>query len=94
MTGKKIEEIAVRAGEITLKYWQNDIEVFEKEDGSPVSNADYYSEKEIITGLSEICNYPILSEEGNETIDLSEGYCFVVDPLDGTKSFIKEKISQ
>ena len=86
---KKIEEIAVRAGEITLKYWQNDIEVFEKEDGSPVSNADYYSEKEIITGLSEICNYPILSEEGNETIDLSEGYCFVVDPLDGTKSFIK-----
>jgi 3'(2'), 5'-bisphosphate nucleotidase len=84
----EIEKIAIEAGKKTLKYRSNDIVSRQKYDGSPVTDADFASNKHILTRLSKLCQIHILTEEAVTDIDLLNGYCFVVDPLDGTKSFI------
>ncbi len=96
MTSPEIEkrlqlanQIARAAGELTLQYFQTDrFEVEKKADGSPLTIADQESEKYL---RSEILNaFPddaIVGEEFGETIG-SSGFCWVLDPIDGTKSFI------
>ena len=84
----RIEQVAIEAGKKTLKYRYNDLSSELKYDGSPVTNADMASHKYILTELAKLCNVPVLSEEDVAEIDVLEGYCIVVDPLDGTKSFI------
>ena len=85
---RDVEKIAVEAGQIILKVRSKGVSVSEKPDQSPVTEADYASNKYILTKLSELCTIPVLSEERLIELDLGSGYCFVVDPLDGTKSFI------
>ncbi len=85
---KQIERIAIEAGKKTLPFRRSDMSSIEKYDGSPVTDADLASNKHILTELAKLCSIPILSEEDISDIDLLSGYCFVVDPLDGTKSFI------
>jgi histidinol-phosphatase len=82
-------EIALAAGQVTLGYFQQaNYEVQRKRDRSPVTNADLEAEKLIRSRLAEL--YPhdaILGEElGSQTGD-SE-YQWIIDPIDGTKSFI------
>lgn len=62
-----------------------------KEDGSPVTEADLAAHSIILEGLTQISDFPVLSEEG--VVDWSERRSWekywLVDPLDGTKDFIK-----
>ena len=62
-----------------------------KPDGSPVTLADQEAEKILLVALAEICpDIPIVSEENLDSHKLSAGQqFFLVDPLDGTKEFIK-----
>ncbi len=89
-----INDIARKAGQQILKYYHNDIEVDRKSDNSPLTKADLASHNEIVKGLKEhYPEIPILSEE-SEIPDYSvrknwESY-FLIDPLDGTKEFIKK----
>ena len=80
---------AHEAGIFTLKYFQNDqLTVEQKADASPVTEADRGAEK-IIRGHIE-ANYPddaILGEEFGEKAGTS-GNRWILDPIDGTKSFI------
>jgi len=83
---------AFRAGEEILKvYHQSDFTVEWKEDNSPLTQADSAANEKIKEYL-EITGIPLLSEEG-KTIDFSERRqwrkFWLVDPLDGTKEFIK-----
>lgn len=79
------------AGKEILSVYKKDFSVDYKDKESPVTRADRLSNKVIVTFLRE--KYPqiaILSEESNDSIDrLKNRYCFIVDPLDGTKEFIK-----
>lgn len=91
---KKINAIAVEAGEEILKIYQSgDFNVEIKDDNSPLTLADKASHKIIKKKLAEFYpDIPLLSEEGKE-IDFEErsqwdGF-WLVDPLDGTKEFIK-----
>jgi 3'(2'), 5'-bisphosphate nucleotidase len=63
-----------------------------KADRSPITEADRRSNQVITEQLSQHCPYPILSEEGR-CIPFSERRhwrrFWVVDPLDGTKEFVK-----
>ena len=87
--------IAQQAGDKILEVY-NDVDNFQveqKDDNSPLTRADKEANDIICTGLIAISpRIPIISEE-NKEIDYSERkdyeYCWMVDPLDGTKEFIK-----
>ncbi len=82
---------AVEAGIATLDVYHQDFKVEEKSDKSPLTLADMRSH-EIITSHLTRFDIPILSEEG-KTIDYATRkeweYLWIVDPLDGTKEFVK-----
>ncbi|MDC0624524.1 3'(2'),5'-bisphosphate nucleotidase CysQ [Alphaproteobacteria bacterium] len=85
--------IALNAGEETLKYYIEDIEVTHKNDSSPLTKADLASNKIIMNALRKLDRtIPILSEESlvewNERKNWTKYW--LVDPLDGTKEFIKK----
>ena len=89
-----VEPIARKAGEAIIKvYRSTDFEQKLKLDESPVTAADLASEKVINTGLTSIEDlYVIVSEESREVPyadRASAKRLWVVDPLDGTKEFIK-----
>ena len=88
-----IETIARRAGQEILHVYQQDFSVSDKSDNTPVTEADIAAHRCIIEGLGDLSiQYPILSEESDdipfETRRQWETY-WLVDPLDGTKEFIK-----
>src|SRR6056300_1034356 len=62
-----------------------------KSDGSPVTLADQTAEKILLTALADICpDIPVVSEENADSHTLAAGQqFFLVDPLDGTKEFLK-----
>lgn len=85
-------QIARRAGQAILEVAAAGIDVETKGDGSPLTRADKAADEIIVTGLKTLePKLPILSEEGDiESSDVSRWEVFwCVDPLDGTKEFIK-----
>lgn len=90
----KIIETAQKAGEAILDYYQDDIEVVKKDDDSPLTKADMASHRIIINALKKFDpGTPIISEESgipeySERKDWEKFW--IVDPLDGTKEFIKK----
>ena len=81
--------IAQRAGGLTLQYFQRDgLQIDRKSDDSPVTIADREAEKLLRAEIAAA--YPddaILGEEFGEQQGAS-GYRWILDPIDGTKSFI------
>lgn len=89
-------ELAIKASllagkEILNVYNSDDFEIKIKSDNSPLTIADQRAHK-IIVDILKDTNIPILSEEG-KNIPYEErsqwDYYWLVDPLDGTKEFIK-----
>ncbi|MFK7765780.1 MAG: inositol monophosphatase family protein [Mariniblastus sp.] len=82
-------EIAKSAGQLTLQYFQTDrFDVMKKGDGSPLTVADQEAEKHLRAKIKDA--FPddsIVGEEFGNTDGDSE-YCWILDPIDGTKSFI------
>lgn len=89
---KSVEAIAREAGAAILEVYERDFLVIEKEDKSPLTEADAAAQQIIMEGLSRFSlQLPVLSEEAVEDFtgpDL-EGRYWLVDPLDGTKEFVK-----
>ena len=85
-------ETAILAGESVMRVYETDFQVLYKEDESPVTLADEKADKLIRRLLSEhFPEYGILSEENvdqQETFGMK--HCFVVDPIDGTREFVKK----
>ena len=84
---------ALSAGaEIIKIYESGDFSIESKADNSPLTLADKASHLAIVKGLEET-GIPILSEEG-KSISYEERkdweYFWMIDPLDGTKEFIKK----
>lgn len=84
--------VARAAGDIEMKYFRAGAEIIEKGDGSPVTLADREAEKLITAELvSRLPHVPVVGEEAVEAghfPDISSGFFWLVDPLDGTKEFI------
>ena len=74
-----------------IYHTKGDLEVAYKSDSSPLTAADRASNRVIVELLKkEFPTYAILSEEEKDNKErLGNDCCFVVDPLDGTKEFIK-----
>jgi histidinol-phosphatase len=83
-------QIAVNAGKITLRYFQGELDVERKADESPVTVADRESEaylREAISG--QYPDHAILGEEAGLSGPQDAEYRWVLDPIDGTKSFVR-----
>jgi len=89
-----IVTIAKKAGDAIMQVYRQDFEVEYKQDSSPLTLADKRANDIIEDGLNQLSvNFPILSEEGKE-IPYDDRkhweYFWLVDPLDGTKEFVKK----
>lgn len=84
---------AIDAGRAIMDIYNSteDMQVTYKDGDMPLTAADKASNKIIVEALKEkFPEFSILSEEEKDNKNrLENDYCFVVDPLDGTKEFIK-----
>ena len=91
---QKINFIAKKAGDEIMKIYQQDFEVDYKKDNSPLTKADIKSNEIITESLKDLYpEIPILSEENKEVpynIRKNWEYFWLIDPLDGTKEFVKK----
>lgn len=82
---------SIEAGKEILKIYGNEFKIVEKADHSPLTEADTASSN-IINSLLKTTKIPIIGEE-IKNMEFSERKtwktCWIVDPLDGTKEFIK-----
>ncbi len=89
---KELTALAKKAGEAILDVYTSEFAVEQKEDNSPLTLADRTSHEIISEYLMKRHPFPVLSEEGKD-IPYGERrqweYFWLVDPLDGTKEFIK-----
>lgn len=86
-------EAAILAGKETLKYYGKEIDVDYKSDDSPLTQADLASNKLIMSFLDKT-DIPVLSEENtNAEYEVRKSWetLWIVDPLDGTKEFVKNR---
>ena len=87
----QVKDIAQEAGHAILKiYQQDDVGILTKQDQSPLTQADLTSHEIITKALKQLTpDIPILSEEGH-LLGGEPDIFWCVDPLDGTKEFIKK----
>jgi 3'(2'), 5'-bisphosphate nucleotidase len=86
---KRLCDIASEAAKVVLSVYQTDFEHWKKKDSSPVTQADLRADELIRKALGR--DFPgvfIISEE-TEAIHSDATTYFLVDPLDGTKEFLK-----
>lgn len=90
---RKINNIAVDAGHKVMAIYEQDFDIQEKSDSSPLTEADLASHRCIVDALSSLTpEIPILSEESADIpwSQRSQWQTYwLIDPLDGTKEFIK-----
>ena len=86
-----INQIAVDAGKEILKIYNKPFTSKMKKDKSPVTKADLIANDLICKRLQSINpKIQIISEEGKKKFSKKTNIFWLVDPLDGTKEFIKK----
>ena len=90
---EQIITIAKDAGDVIMEIYKKDFDVDYKEDNSPLTIADLKSNELICSRLQDLYpNIPIISEENREveySIRKNWEYYWCIDPIDGTKEFVK-----
>lgn len=84
-------EASLKAGQVIMEVYNTAFYVELKDDKSPLTEADKKA-NEIINSFLIPTQIPIISEESKQTefiIRKTWNTCWVVDPVDGTKEFIK-----
>jgi 3'(2'), 5'-bisphosphate nucleotidase len=88
-----LADLAQSAGAAVMRIYAQDFEVRRKSDDSPVTEADEAAERLILEGLKKLTpEIPVVSEEASEAghrPDRKVLRFWLVDPLDGTKEFVK-----
>lgn len=91
--GRTLAEICEAAAALILPLWRSGVEVLTKADESPVTEADQRGETLILEHLARrFPDVPVISEEDASefgTPDAIGPRFFLVDPLDGTKAFVR-----
>ena len=90
----ELKRISVNAGNAILKEYKSNIKIEKKDDSSPVTKADLISNEIINESLEKLTpDIPIVSEE-NSNVSFKKrkswNRYWLIDPLDGTKEFIKK----
>ena len=88
-----LADIAAEAARLILPLWRSGLEVISKADNSPVTEADRRGEALILEGLARrFPGLPVISEEDASEFGAPDAIgprFFLVDPLDGTKAFVR-----
>lgn len=87
-----VHTLACEAGEAIMQVYGREFTVAQKADQSPLTEADLAAHRVIVTGLNALdAPMPVLSEEDAEGFAGADanGRYWLVDPLDGTKEFVK-----
>lgn len=88
-----LQKIIHDAADVIMEIYQRaDLEIEQKSDDSPVTAADLAAHKVIVAGLQALApEIPVLSEEDVVPFEERSTWplLWIVDPLDGTKEFIK-----
>lgn len=86
-------DAATAAGEIAMSHWRRAPTTWTKADRSPVSAADLEVDRAARDALlSARPDYGWLSEESpDDPGRLDRRHCFILDPIDGTRAFLKEE---
>ena len=91
--GEVLAQICEEAAALILPLWKSELQVFSKADESPVTEADRRGEALIIERLAaRFPDIPVVSEEDASefgTPDAIGPRFFLVDPVDGTKAFVR-----
>jgi len=91
--GAELGDIAAEAARLILPLWRTALEVVSKSDQSPVTEADRRAERLILDALAlRFPDVPVISEEHASEFGTPEEIgprFFLVDPLDGTKAFVR-----
>ena len=91
--GAELADICEAAAALILPLWRSGLAVSHKADESPVTEADRAGEALILKALAErFPDIPVISEEDASefgTPDAIGPRFFLVDPLDGTKAFVR-----
>jgi len=83
------QRLSKEAGLLTLKYFKNTgLKVISKGDGSPVTAADQQSELFLRQEIERAFPDDMIVGEEFGVREGSSGFCWALDPIDGTKSFI------
>jgi len=94
---KYIKNIALKAGSAIMQIYKKDFIVEYKDDNSPLTEADLKANDIICSTLEKLYpNIPIMSEENKQTdyeVRKKWEYYWCIDPIDGTKEFIKKMVS-
>lgn len=88
----KAIEASIKAGDAIMEIYKEDFDVEYKDDASPLTEADKNANAVIMSFL-ETTSIPIISEENKQTaynVRKNWTSCWIVDPLDGTKEFVKK----
>ncbi len=87
---EKLAPVARAAGAAIMAVHAQPVEASWKADGSPVTAADEAAEGLILAALETIApDIPVISEENVASHGLAADRFFLVDPLDGTKEFLR-----
>lgn len=91
---EQINQLAITAGDKIMEIYDRDFKIESKQDNSPLTEADLASHHCIVDGLQVLTpDIPVLSEESSAdelTDRISWKKYWLIDPLDGTKEFIKK----
>ena len=81
-----------KASNVVMDIYHDDFTINIKNDNSEVTNADIASENLIREELHKhFPTYSILSEETADDLErIDNDYCWIVDPIDGTKDFVNK----
>ncbi|MGM0597520.1 MAG: 3'(2'),5'-bisphosphate nucleotidase CysQ [Myxococcota bacterium] len=88
---KELLPVIREAGKKIMEIYEDDFEVEYKKDSSPLTRADQEANQIIVDFLKKTWpEHAVLSEEVKDDFSrLGREWCWIVDPLDGTKEFVK-----
>ncbi len=86
-----MRRLAIRGGEAVMEFYRRDgFAIRRKRDSSPVTEADEAADRLIAAGLGAgFPGLPLVTEEQSATHGLSVRTFLIVDPLDGTREFVR-----
>ena len=92
-TAENLIDTFLNAGKIAKEISQKGVKIVIKADKSPVTNGDLAVDKLLQTKIKSFTpNIPIISEETvNFDIKNEDRTFWLIDPIDGTKDYIKKK---
>ncbi|MGH1461557.1 MAG: 3'(2'),5'-bisphosphate nucleotidase CysQ [Neptuniibacter sp.] len=89
-----VNDLAREAGQAVMEIYTKDFAIYDKSDSSPLTEADLAAHRILVDGLNKLTpEIPVLSEESNEQVKkerINWQQYWLIDPLDGTKEFIKK----